>query len=174
MMTLRKHQVKRQCNFKKEPTARNPRRGAVSLEFALVFPIYILAVISAFTIGIRIYQTERFAAMAKYLARKAIVRGAAAEKLGPWGPATITGSFGDGSVVGNLMASKYSNGNPMSIYYRLTWPDGGNDGMRKDRVEVTISSASLSGGTTVSTSTQSGSSSILTNTSTTVTMTIAH
>lgn len=151
-----------------------PRRGAVSLEFALVFPIYIVAVISTFMIGIRMYQTQRFSAMAKYLGRKAIVHGAAAEKLGPWGPTTITGSFGDGTAAGNLMALKYNNGNPINIYYKLSWPDGGNDGMQGHRVEVSISSASLAGTATATASTgdTSGTGSLAITSS--VTVTIAH
>ncbi|MCE2798447.1 MAG: pilus assembly protein [Planctomycetaceae bacterium] len=156
----------------RKPGVGLPRRwGAVSLEFALVFPVYIITVISVFTLGIRIYQTQRYAAMAKFLARKAIVHGSAAEKLGPWGPTTLTGSFGDGSVVGDLMASKYNAGHPMSIYYRLTWPDGGNSGISGNRVEVTISSSSLPDGTL---SASTGGTSLTTNISSTVTMAIAH
>jgi hypothetical protein len=71
------------------------------------------------------------------------------------------------------MADKYNNSNPVSIYYRLTWPDGGNNGLRRDRVEVTISSSSSSDGNTTSTSgTNQGLGAF--NVSSTVIMTIAH
>lgn len=149
------------------------RRGAVALEFALVIPVYAFAIMSTVVGGVRIYHIQQYSAMAKYLARKAIVHGESADKLGPWGPATISGSFGDGSAVGNLMADKYNNSNPVSIYYRLTWPDGGNNGLRRDRVEVTISSSSSSDGNTTSTSgTNQGLGAF--NVSSTVIMTIAH
>lgn len=149
------------------------RRGAIYLEFALVVPLYVLAIMSTVVGGVRIYQTQQYAAMAKFLGRKAIVHGDAADKLGPWGPTTIYGSFGDGSEVGDMLSVKYNKGQPTNIYYRLTWPDGGNNGLRGDRVEVTIASSSLSGGMNTSTNGPEqglGMFSI----SSTVVMTIAH
>jgi len=149
------------------------RRGAIYLEFALVLPIYVLAIMSTVIGGVRIYHTQQYAAMAKFLGRKAIVHGDAADKLGPWGPTTIYGSFGDGSEVGNMLSVKYNNGQPANIYYRLTWPDGGNSGLRGDRVEVTIASSSLSGGMNTSTNGTEPGSGVL-SISSTVVMTIAH
>lgn len=154
--------------------SRGRRSGVASLEFALVFPLYAIVVVAVLVGGIRIYQTQQFAAMAKFLARKAIVHGEAADKLGPWGPQTISGYFGDGTAVGNLMASKFNNGQPLDVYYRLNWPDGGNSGLRGDRVEVIISSSSLAGlGASTSTPTGGSSSGIFT-VSTSVMMSIAH
>jgi hypothetical protein len=127
------------------------RSGAVSLEFALVMPIFILSITTTFLGGMWIYQTQQYAAIAKFLGRKAIVRGQMADKLGPWGPSTMTGSIGDGSEIGTLLANKYSNGQPMDIYYQLTWPDGGNNGLSGHRVEVLITSSNpstLNAGTT--------------------------
>jgi hypothetical protein len=39
-----------------------------------------------------------------------------------------------------LLANKFSDGQATDIYYRMRWPDGGNDASRGDRVEVTIAS----------------------------------
>jgi hypothetical protein len=120
------------------------RTGATTLEFALVIPLY-LAIVSAVVIGgINIFRKHQFTSMAKYLARQAIVHGHLAHRLGSWGPEAIYGSLGDGSLIGTLLANKYSNGQPVDIYYRLRWPDEGNDGSRGDRVEVTIASFDLS------------------------------
>jgi len=120
------------------------RHGAISLEFAMVMPIFILTITTTFLGGMWIYQTQQYAAIAKFLGRKAIVRGKMADKLGPWGPSTMTGYIGDGSEVGTLLANKYSNGHPMDIFYQLTWPDGGNSGLSGHRVEVLITSSNPS------------------------------
>jgi hypothetical protein len=121
------------------------RRGAMTLEFALVIPLYITIISTTVLGGIRIFQNHRLTAMAKYLARKAIVHGDSAEQLGTWGPLPVFGSIGDGSPIGNMMANKYTDGNPTNIYYRLSWPDNGNDGSRGDRVWVRIATYDLSG-----------------------------
>lgn len=152
--------------------SRGRRSGVASLEFALVFPLYAIVVVAVLVGGIRIYQTQQYAAMAKFLARKAIVHGEAADKLGPWGPQTISGYFGDGTAVGNLMASKFNNGQPLDVYYQLNWPDGGNSGLRGDRVEVIISSSSLAGA--AASTTTGGSGSGIFTVSTSVMMSIAH
>lgn len=143
------------------------------MEFALVFPIYAFAIMATVVGGVQIYQTQQYAAMAKFLARKAIVHGDAADKLGPWGPTTIYGSFGDGTEVGNMLADKFNSSQPANIYYRLIWPDGGNSGLRGDRVEVSIASTSFSGGMSSSTA-GSGQGLGTFNVSSTVVMTIAH
>lgn len=123
------------------------RRGAISFEFAMVMPIFILTITTTFLGGMWIYQTQQYAAIAKFLGRKAIVRGKMADKLGPWGPSTMTGFIGDGSEIGTLLADKYSNGQPMDIFYQLTWPDGGNSGLSGHRVEVLITSSNPSAST---------------------------
>jgi hypothetical protein len=149
------------------------RRAAVSLEFGLVIPLFVTIVSAIFVGGIRIYQTQQYAAMAKFLARKAIVHGQFADKIGPWGPETISGSFGDGTPVGSLMARKFNNDQPTAIYYQLSWPDGGNSGLRGDRVTVTIASWDLaSSASTPSTSTGGGGG--LLGYTAGVTMAIAH
>ena len=159
-------------------TKRYTPRGAVSMEFGIVLPIYALVIMSTIAAGVRMLQIEQYAAMCKYLGRQAIVHGQDAERLGTWGPASMAGSFGDGSAIGELMANKYSNGLPMAIYYRLNWPDGGNDGRSGHRVEVIIASAPIpaSSDPLASTSVGSGTSgnSGLFNVTTRVMMTVAH
>jgi hypothetical protein len=124
---------------------RHARRGAMTLEFALVIPLYITIMTTTILCGIRIFQNHQLTAMAKFLARKAIVHGDSAEQLGTWGPQPVFGSIGDGSPIGNMMANKYTNGTPTNIYFRLSWPDNGNDGSRGDRVQVRVATYDLSG-----------------------------
>ncbi|MFM8188047.1 MAG: TadE/TadG family type IV pilus assembly protein [Pirellula sp.] len=157
-----------------ESAGERSRRGAVSLEFGLVVPLFVAIVSAIFVGGIRVYQTQQYAAMAKFLVRKAIVHGQNAEKLGPWGPTTITGAVGDGTPVGSLMAFKFNNNQPMAVYYRLTWPDGGNNGLLGHRVSVTVASWNLSGGATSTPSTSTGSGGGLLGYTSSVTMSIAH
>jgi len=163
----------------KTSTAKTPcRRGAVSLEFAIVLPIYALVIMSTITIGIRMFQIEQYASMCKYLGRQAIVHGKDADRLGPWGPISMAGSFGDGSDIGELMANKFNDGDPIDIYYRLNWPDGGNDGRGGDRVEVIIASAPIPASSdplaSSSAGTGSGNSSGLLSVTTRVLMRIVH
>jgi hypothetical protein len=128
---------------RKQHRKKRMRRGVVTMEFALVIPMYIVIVSVAVVGGIRIFQRQQVTEMAKYLARQAIVHGSAAEDVGAWGPQTIVGSFGDGSPIGTLMAEKYSQGDSAALHFRLVWPDGGNDASRGDRVEVTVSTSEL-------------------------------
>lgn len=120
------------------------RKGAAMLEFALALQIYMVMIFALIFGGIRIFQNEHYTTMAKFLARRAIVRGKDSDKLSPWGPSLTQGYLGDGSEIGNLMALKFNGGDPTSIFYRLEWPDNGNDASRGDRVRVSISSIPLS------------------------------
>lgn len=150
------------------------RNGATTLEFALVIPIY-LTIISAVVMGgISIFQRHQLTLMAKYLARQAIVHGHSADRTGSWGPGSIQGSLGDGSLIGTLLANKFSDGQATDIYYRMRWPDGGNDASRGDRVEVTIASFELSDGLDIETGGLSGSESVFSKASASVTFTIMH
>jgi hypothetical protein len=150
------------------------RHGATTLEFALVIPIY-LTIISAVVMGgISIFQKHQLTLMAKYLARQAIVHGHSADRTGSWGPSSIQGSLGDGSLIGTLLANKFSDGQATNIYYRMRWPDGGNDASRGDRVEVTIASFELSDGLDIETGGSSGSESVFSKASASVTFTIMH
>lgn len=162
-------------NYRPKP---HTKSGAVSIEFGIVLPLYAMVIMSTIAAGIRMLQIEQFTAMCKYLGRQAIVHGKEAERLGPWGPTSMSGSFGDGSAIGELMANKYNNGLPIAIYYRLNWPDSGNDGRNGHRVEVIVSSAPIpaSADPLASTSVENGSSinSGLFHVTTRVMMAIAH
>ena len=150
------------------------RNGATTLEFALVIPIY-LAITSAVVMGgISIFQKHQLTLMAKYLARQAIVHGQSADRIGSWGPSSIQGSLGDGSLIGTLLANKFGDGQATDVYYRIRWPDGGNDATRGDRVEVTIASFDLSDGFDVETGGSSGFKSRFSKASASVTFTIMH
>jgi hypothetical protein len=150
------------------------RNGATTIEFALVIPIY-LTIISAVVMGgISIFQKHQLTLMAKYLARQAIVHGQSADRIGSWGPGSIQGSLGDGSLIGTLLANKFSDGHATNIYYRMRWPDGGNDASRGDRVEVTIASFDLSDPFDIETGGSSGLKSRLSKASASVTFTIMH
>jgi hypothetical protein len=150
------------------------RNGATTLEFALVIPIY-LAITSAVVMGgISIFQKHQLTLMAKYLARQAIVHGQSADRTGSWGPSSIQGSLGDGSLIGTLLANRFSDGQATDIYYRMRWPDGGNDASRGDRVEVTIASFDLSDGVDVETGGSSGFKSRFSKATASVTFTIMH
>lgn len=150
------------------------RRGATILEFALVFPIYLAVISSTVLVGIRIFQNHQFTTMAKFLARKAIVHGASAEKLGTWGPDPLHGSLGDGTTIGTMLAAKFTDGQPANIFYRLTWPDNGNDASRGDRVMVTIASFDLSSDLAFDTEAPNLNESGLYRSSASVTLTIMH
>ena len=150
------------------------RNGATTLEFALVIPIY-LAITSAVVMGgISIFQKHQLTLMSKYLARQAIVHGQSADRTGSWGPSSIQGSLGDGSLIGTLLANKFSDGQATDIYYRMRWPDEGNDASRGDRVEVTIASFDLSDGFDVETGGSSGFKNRFSKASASVTFTIMH
>jgi hypothetical protein len=150
------------------------RKGATTLEFALVIPIYLTIISTVVMGGISIFQKHRLTLLAKYLARQAIVHGQSADRIGSWGPSSIQGSLGDGSLIGTLLANKFGDGQATDVYYRIRWPDGGNDATRGDRVEVTIASFDLSDGFDIETGGSSGFKSYFSKASASVTFTIMH
>ena len=82
------------------------------------------------------------------VARQAIVRGSLADKLGKWGPATITTSAvapnpvnpNDAtSVIRQTASASLADWNRSQVTVKVEWPDGGNDPRLEHRVRVTVS-----------------------------------
>ena len=156
------------------PSNYRSRRGAATLEFAMVLPIYMTLISAAVLGGIRIFQNHQLTAMAKYLGRKAIVHGDSAEQLGAWGPQPVFGSLGDGSTIGVMLADKFTDGRSANIFYRLSWPDEGNDPTRGDRVQVKIATYDLSSELDSQTQDPQSNQPSFFHTSASVTLTIMH
>jgi Flp pilus assembly protein TadG len=71
-------------------TRRDKPRGQAMVEFALVFPIFILLLVGLFDFGRVIWVNDTLASAAREAARFAIVHGGSASNTCPMGPAAAT------------------------------------------------------------------------------------
>lgn len=119
-------------------TRRSDRRGASAIESAFALPVFLLIVLGALDLGLAVFRQHQVTATAHFIARKAIVHGSRASKLGVWGPATRIGNAADGSEIGNLIASFMPGPQASQISYEVAWPDGGNEPRDNHRLRVRI------------------------------------
>src|SRR5438552_3651889 len=70
--------------------SRRRRRGASALEAALTLSILITLVLGMLDLGLWVARQQMLAHAARQIARQAVVHGSLADKLGKWGPTTIT------------------------------------------------------------------------------------
>ena len=81
------------------PALGTTRRGAAMVETALVLNIYMLLILGTCDLGIAVHRNNTLSQAARHGARQASVHGAlAAPSMAAWGPATYTGTAGDGSI----------------------------------------------------------------------------
>jgi len=114
------------------------RRGATAIEAAVTMPIYLLIVLGTLDLGMAVFRQHQVTNAANLLSRKAATHGSRASRLGVWGPATITGTAADATVVGQFVAARIPGPDPADVTYRIEWPDGGNDARSDHRTKVTV------------------------------------
>jgi Flp pilus assembly protein TadG len=120
---------------------RPSRRGAATLEAAIVVPVFLLLVLGTIDIGLAVSRQSSLSQAARQGARKAAVHGKLAPAGwdgGPWGVDTIEEPI---AVSGNYAVDAVK---PMLVncpvdqtYVRFEWPEGRNDVGNQVRVTVT-------------------------------------
>lgn len=114
------------------------RRGAVMVEMAIVLNVFLVLVLGTLDLGLATYRYNAISQAARQGARQAIVRGSLSPPAIPaWGPATYTGTAGDGSVYAQAVSPMLSGFNLDAVDVRVEWPDGGN--AVQQRVRYTVS-----------------------------------
>lgn len=108
-------------------------------EAAFALPIFLLVVFATLDLGIMIFRQHQITTAASALARRAVVHGSEASKLGVWGPGSLSGTAADDSAIGKLLAAQTTGARPDAIRYEISWPDGGNKAASDHRVRVVVS-----------------------------------
>lgn len=116
------------------------RRGATTLESALVLGCWTMVFAGIFDAGIATMRHNTVAHIARQATRMAIVRGSqAGPELAVWGPTTRTVNLADSSDISQALAPYVQGLHPSAFTLKLEWPDGNNDA--DSRVKATVSTA---------------------------------
>src|SRR5437016_597498 len=127
---------------------RRRRRGATAIEAALTLSLLVTLVLGMLDLGLWVARQQMLAHAARQVARQAVVHGKLADKLGTWGPTTITTNAvapnpvnpNDAtSVIRQTASASLADWNRSQVTVKVEWPDGGNDPRLEHRVRVTVS-----------------------------------
>lgn len=118
----------------------NSRRGATTVETALVVGTWTMVFVGIFDAGVTTMRSNTAAHLARQAARVTIVRGSqAGPELPVWGPTTRTVNLGDASEVSRTLAPHVRGLNASAFTLKLEWLDGNCD--PDSRVRATVTSA---------------------------------
>lgn len=113
------------------------RRGAVLVEAAISIPIFLTVVLGLIELSLVVMINHRVAEATRHLSRVAAVHGSLANRLGEWGPGTMTGSGSDSSAPAVALRNRLPGLDPARVTYTIEWIDGDNDIRNDDRIRVT-------------------------------------
>lgn len=117
--------------------AGNRRDGMTTVEGVTVLGLLLMLLFVTFDLGLAAFRYNILAAVARQLAREAIVRGSAAPpEMTAWGPLAYTGTAADGTEIANSAAPRLATMKPNDVRVEITWPDG--DHQENDRVIVRL------------------------------------
>jgi Flp pilus assembly protein TadG len=117
---------------------RADRRGATIVEMAIVVSVFLTLVLGMLDLGIAVFRYHLLAQAARQGARQAIVHGSMADRLGPWGPATYTGTSDvDGHPIVAAIRPSLVGLHLSQVTIQAEWPDA--DNKFEQRVRVTVS-----------------------------------
>jgi hypothetical protein len=117
------------------------------VETAITLSLSVLLVFGMIDLGFWVFRTQLLSQAARQIARQAIVHGSLADRLGSWGPDTISetmapGAGGDqpsaGDAIRETVGPTLIGLDPNEVRYTLEWIDGGNDPQAGHRVRVTV------------------------------------
>lgn len=118
---------------------RPDRRGATAVELAIVVMVFLTLVLGMLDLGLGVYRHNLLAQAARQGARQAIVHGDMADRLGPWGPASYSGTAADGSPIALAIQPLLAGIDPAEVSIQADWLDGGNEFTEEHRVRITVS-----------------------------------
>lgn len=118
--------------------ARHPRSGALIVEFAIVLSVFIMLTLGAVDLQIGVYRSNMLAQAARQGVRQAIVHGElAAPAMTRWGPASYTGTSGDGSQYANAVQPMLVGFPANNVVVAVDWLDGSNAVGKRVRYTLT-------------------------------------
>jgi Flp pilus assembly protein TadG len=119
------------------------RRGATILETAIILPIFLLLVLGMLDLGIAVFQHHALCQAARQGARRAVVHGELASRLGSWGPpgqASSTQGMADVDFheIASVIRPFLTGFDPSSVSVAADWIDGNNRLGSRVQVSVTV------------------------------------
>lgn len=113
------------------------RSGAVTVESAIIFPVFLILVVGAMDLGIAIFRHHVISQAARAVARQSIVHGSEADSLGSWGPSPVGPvPATDSDPLVNAVRENIAGMDLSEVQVQAEWLDNGND--PGDRVKVTL------------------------------------
>jgi len=106
---------------------RSDRSGALLVETAIVMSVFIVLTLGAIDLHIGVYRSNMLAQAARHGVRQMIVHGAlAAPAMTSWGPASYSGTAGDGSPYADAVRPMLAGIPPNNVAINVDWLDGDN------------------------------------------------
>ncbi len=123
-------------------TRRKHRRGAAVLEMSIILMTFLVLTMGMLDMGIGVFRYHIVAQAARFGARRAIVHGDRATKLGSWGTATIDVAANANGIpivdgVDDGIAPMLVGCDLSQTRIRVEWLDGGNSFEQPVRVTIT-------------------------------------
>ncbi|WP_153555354.1 TadE/TadG family type IV pilus assembly protein [Roseimaritima sediminicola] len=116
---------------------RNKRHGAVAVEAALVYPLFLWILLAMMDLGLVALRSNALSDAARRTAREVMLRGTLAND-GPacWGPQPITTTAAADSEVLRALPPTLPTMAPDQVDVSVHWPDDGNQPGDRVRVEL--------------------------------------
>jgi hypothetical protein len=115
------------------------RRGTTLVELAICIMVFLTFVLGFIDLGVGLLRYHQLTDAVRHLARQAAVHGNLADKLGPWGPATLSGTADAAGPISDTLRQRLTGIPADQVSYTVNWIDGGNDVMVDHRVQVIAS-----------------------------------
>lgn len=117
------------------------RRGATVLELSIILWVFLMVTSGILDLGIGVFRYHILAQAARQAARRAIVHGSNAAKLGPWGWTTIDVAASDNGTpivdgTGDGIQSLLVGCDLANTRIKLEWLDGSNAPNKRVRATV--------------------------------------
>lgn len=123
--------------------AASARRGAAMIETAISILVFLALVMGMLDLGLAVFRRHVLAEAARHLARRAIVHGELADRLGPWGPTTFSGTAAASHPVADTVRGFLNGGGsgtpilePTEVTVSIEWPGGSNEVEQPVRVTL--------------------------------------
>lgn len=108
------------------------------MEAAVIITVFLVLILGGIDLLLAVYRNNTLSQAARYGARQAIVHGAlATSPVTPWGPATYSGTAGDGSQYASAVGPMLVGFSLNDVNLMVEWPDGSN--VVGSRVRVSLS-----------------------------------
>jgi Flp pilus assembly protein TadG len=117
-------------------------RGVTIVETAIILPVFLTLVLGMLDLGIAVFRYHVLCQAARQGARRAVVHGELANRLGSWGPpgqASSTQGTADVDFheIASVIRPILTGLDPSSVSVAADWIDGNNDLGNKVQVRVT-------------------------------------